>query len=127
MWNWLFQLIAQGSRRRATTASWLRATWRHLLKRKRSHGLKGEPDLNAALRMPGALQAENRAEIDLTALEASVRQEVGPLLEELKVMRAREGESLEAILRGTLDRLADSTDYVAQLAARRSNSVTRSA
>ncbi len=81
----------------------------------KEHGLTGIPDLNAALRMPGALQAENRAEIDLTALEASVRQEVGPLLEALKVMRAREGESLEAILCGTLDRLSDSTDYVAQL------------
>ncbi len=81
----------------------------------KEHGLTGEPDLNAALRMPGALQSENRAEIDLTALEASVRQQVGPLLEELKVMRAREGESLEAILRGTLDRLAEVTDYVAQL------------
>jgi uncharacterized protein (TIGR00255 family) len=79
------------------------------------HGLKGEPDLNAALRMPGALQAEKSSEIDFTALEASVRQEVGPLLEELKVMRAREGESLDGILRVTLDRLAESTDCVAQL------------
>ena len=81
----------------------------------REHGLKGKPDLNTALRMPGALQAENRAEVDLTALEASVRQEVGPLLEELKVMRAREGESLNGILRSTLDRLSESTDCVAQL------------
>jgi uncharacterized protein (TIGR00255 family) len=82
---------------------------------KKEHGLSGEPDLNAASRMPGALQSENRAEIDLTALEASVRQEVGPLLAELKVMRAREGEALEAILRGTLDKLAEFTDVVGQL------------
>jgi uncharacterized protein (TIGR00255 family) len=81
----------------------------------KEHGIKGEPDLNVALRMPGALQAENRAEIDVTALEASVRQEIGPLLEELKVMRAREGESLDGILRGTLDRLAEFTDCVAML------------
>jgi uncharacterized protein (TIGR00255 family) len=81
----------------------------------KEHDLSGEPDLNAALRMPGALQSENRAEIDVAALETSVRQQVGPLLEELKVMRAREGESLEAILRGTLDRLAEATDYVAEL------------
>jgi len=81
----------------------------------KEHGLPGEPDLNAALRMPGALQSENRVEIDLTALEASVRQEIGPLIEELKVMRAREGESLAEILRGTLDRLAEATDVVAQL------------
>jgi len=81
----------------------------------KEHGLTGEPDLNAALRMPGALQSENRSEIDVTVLEASVRQEVGPLLEELKVMRAREGESQDVILRGTLDRLAESTECVAQL------------
>ena len=82
---------------------------------KNEHGLTGEPDLNAALRMPGALQSENRAELDLTALEASVRQEVGPLLAELKLMRAREGESLDAILRGTLNKLSEFTDAVAQL------------
>ena len=81
----------------------------------REHGIKGEPDLNGALRMPGALQAERTSEIDLTILEASVRQEVGPLVEELKLMRAREGESLDGILRATLDRLAESTDSVAQL------------
>lgn len=81
----------------------------------KEHGLVGEPDLNAALRMPGALQAENRVEIDLTVLEESVRQQVGPLLAELKVMRAREGDALEAILRGTLDRLAEATESVAQL------------
>lgn len=79
------------------------------------HGLTGEPDLNAALRMPGALQAENRVEIDLNVLEESVRQQVGPLLAELKAMRAREGDALEAILRGTLDRLAEATECVAQL------------
>jgi uncharacterized protein (TIGR00255 family) len=82
---------------------------------KREHGLKGEPDLNGALHIPGALQAEKSSEIDFTALEASVRQEVGPLVEELKTMRAREGESLNGILRATLDRLAESTDCVAQL------------
>jgi TIGR00255 family protein len=81
----------------------------------KEHGITCAPDLNAALRMPGALQAENRAEIDLAALEASVRQQVGPLLAELKVMRAREGDALEAILRGTLDRLAESTDCVAKI------------
>jgi uncharacterized protein (TIGR00255 family) len=82
----------------------------------KEHGLTGEPDLNAALRMPGALQAENRSsDVNLPALEESVRQEVRPLLEELKAMRAREGDALEEILRGTLDRLAASTDCVAQL------------
>ena len=71
--------------------------------------MKGEPDLNAILRLPGALQTENRGngEDDLTALAESVLQQIGPLLDELKTMRAREGESLEAILRASLDRLAE--------------------
>jgi len=81
----------------------------------KEHGLTGEPDLNAALRMPGALQSENRAEIDLTALDASVKQQIGSLISELKTMRAREGEALAAILRGTLDRLAEATAIVAEL------------
>ncbi len=38
-----------------------------------------------------------------------------PLLDQLKTMRAREGEALAAILHGTLDRLAESTARVAEL------------
>jgi uncharacterized protein (TIGR00255 family) len=79
------------------------------------HKLKGEPDLNAALRVPGALQAENRGDDDLAVLAESVQQQIVPLLEQLNAMRAREGESLEAILHGTLDRLAEATDSVAEL------------
>jgi uncharacterized protein (TIGR00255 family) len=81
------------------------------------HGLSGEPDLNAALRLQGALQSENRGsgDEDWTALAESVQKEVGPLLEELKTMRAREGESLQAILLGTLDRLAEATEGVSEL------------
>jgi uncharacterized protein (TIGR00255 family) len=80
-------------------------------------GLSGEPDLNAILRLPGALQNENRGngDEDLTALAASVQREIAPLLDQLKTMRAREGEALEAILHGTLDRLAEATDGVAVL------------
>jgi uncharacterized protein (TIGR00255 family) len=81
------------------------------------HGLGGEPDLNAILRLPGALQIENRSngEEDLTAVAESARREIAPLLEELKTMRAREGEALAAILNGTLDRLAEATEGVAAL------------
>ncbi len=81
----------------------------------REHNLKGEPDLNAALRLPGALQAEDRKDNDLAALAASVMEQMVPLLEQLKAMRAREGEALEAILHGTLDRLAEATKGVAEL------------
>lgn len=81
------------------------------------HGLGGEPDLNAILRLPGALQGENRGngDEDPAVLTESVVREMGPLLDQLKAMRAREGESLVAILNGTLDRLAEATAGVAAL------------
>jgi uncharacterized protein (TIGR00255 family) len=79
------------------------------------HGLTGEPDLNAALRLPGVLQAEDRKEDELAALTASVLEHVVPLVAQLKAMRAREGEALEAILQGTLNRLATATASVAEL------------
>src|ERR1700677_783470 len=82
---------------------------------RREHTLKGEPDLNAALRLPGALQGEDRKDDDLSALATSVLEQAVPLIEQLKIMRAREGEALEAILRGTLDRLAPATASVAEL------------
>jgi len=82
---------------------------------RREHGIEGAPDLNAALRLPGALQGEDRREDDLSALAASVLEQTLPLVEQLKAMRAREGEALEAILRGTLDRLAAATASVAEL------------
>jgi len=79
------------------------------------HKLDGAPDLNAALRLPGALQSEDRGNNDLTALSASVLEQMPALLEQLKTMRAREGEALEAVLHGTLDRLAEATESVAEL------------
>ncbi len=82
------------------------------------HGLSGQqPDLNAILRLPGALQSDNRSngDEDQAALTESVQREIAPLLEALKAMRAREGEALEAILRGTLDRLSEATGSVAAL------------
>jgi uncharacterized protein (TIGR00255 family) len=82
------------------------------------HGLTGQqPDLNAVLRLPGAMQGDNRSNGDgeQIALTESVQREIGPLLEQLKTMRAREGEALETILRGTLDRLAEAVEGVAAL------------
>ncbi len=75
-------------------------------------GLSGEPDLNAILRLPGALQNENRGDGDLAILAQSVQQQIAPLLDELKLMRMREGESLAAILNATLDKLTASTKGV---------------
>jgi uncharacterized protein (TIGR00255 family) len=84
---------------------------------RKEHGLRGRPDLNVVFRLPGALQADNRGDggEDSAALAASVQQEIAPLLDQLKAMRAREGEALEAILHATLDRLAEATEGVAAL------------
>jgi len=81
------------------------------------HHLTGEPDLNTILRLPGALQSDNRSngDDDLEALGASVLSQIAPLLQQLNLMRAREGESLVDILNATLDRLAEATDGVAAL------------
>jgi uncharacterized protein (TIGR00255 family) len=81
------------------------------------HALTGQPDLNAILRLPGALQADSRnnGDQDLAPLAESVQREIGPLLQQLKTMRAREGESLEAILHASLDRLAEAVAGVAEL------------
>ena len=78
-------------------------------------GLAGDVDLNAILRLPGALQSDSRAEEELALLEASVRHQIGPLLDELKIMRAREGQALEEILNTTLDRLSEATNGAAEL------------
>jgi uncharacterized protein (TIGR00255 family) len=79
--------------------------------------LAGDPDLNAILRMPGALQNDSRgnSDEDLAVLAESVLKQIGPLLEELKAMRAREGDALNAVLRASLDRLAAATEGVASL------------
>jgi uncharacterized protein (TIGR00255 family) len=79
------------------------------------YGTRAEPDLNAVLRLPGALQPENRGEEDLPYLAASALGQIGPLLDQLTAMRAHEGEALEASLHATMDRLAEATDGVAGL------------
>ncbi len=81
------------------------------------HGLTGQPDLNAILRLPGALQNDNRGngDEDAAALTQSAQREIAPLIEKLKAMRAREGEALGSILSATLDRLAEATEDVAAL------------
>ena len=77
--------------------------------------LNGEPDLNAILKIPGALQSDNRGDDDLSVLAESVRGQFAPLIHELKIMRAREGEALAEILNATLDRLTEATNGVAEL------------
>lgn len=84
---------------------------------RQEHGLGGEPDLNRILSMPGSLLNGNRdnSDEDIGALAASVEREIAPLLDQLNVMRAREGAGLESILLGTLDRLTEAVNGVAAL------------
>ncbi|MDE3199840.1 MAG: YicC family protein [Acidobacteriota bacterium] len=79
--------------------------------------LTGEPDLNNIFRLPLALQSDNRAanDDDSAAISDAVLSAMGPLLSELKTMRAREGESLGAILHASLDNLAEATNQVGAL------------
>jgi uncharacterized protein (TIGR00255 family) len=79
------------------------------------HGLTCEPNLNDALRLPGALQAESRSDADLNALAADVLRQMPALIEQLKIMRAREGDALETILLDILTRLAEASASVAEL------------
>ena len=90
--------------------------------------IKGDPDLNVALRMPGALQAEirNNLDEDIAVLSESAMHEIGPLLEELKTMRAREGEALEAILRASSRPAWRSGGGRARRCVRRWSNATRS-
>jgi uncharacterized protein (TIGR00255 family) len=81
------------------------------------HGLFSELNLNSALCLPGALVSDNRSNNDgeMEAIATSVREQIVPLLGQLKTMRAREGEALEAILLSTLDRLAEATNGVDEI------------
>jgi uncharacterized protein (TIGR00255 family) len=79
------------------------------------HGLAGDPDLNAVLRLPGALQAESRSEDDAAILTKSVLAQMPRLLEQLKIMRTREGDALETILLDILTRLAEASSGVAEM------------
>ena len=79
------------------------------------HSLTAAPDLNVAFRLPGALQADSRSDDDQELLAASVREQIGPLVAELKTMREREGAALAEVLEETLKRLAEATEQVGAL------------
>ena len=68
------------------------------------YGLSGEPDLNAALKMPGAMDA-SAAAADSGELQAAVLDKVHDILERLNQMRAEEGRGMERELRERMSRL----------------------
>ncbi len=80
------------------------------------NGLDQQPDLNAILRMPGVLSADNTsAKDDNEALESAVLAHLDPLIAALNLMRAQEGASLAAELHACLDRLSELVDQVSAL------------
>jgi uncharacterized protein (TIGR00255 family) len=67
-------------------------------------GVSGEPDLNAALKLPGAMDASGEAAGD-EELQVAVLATVGDILCRLNEMRAEEGRGMERELRDRLSRL----------------------
>lgn len=77
-------------------------------------GVSGEPDLNAALKLPGAMDTSAAAASD-EDLQAGVLAKVGEILERLNAMRAEEGRGMERELRQRLSRLETAAEEVDKL------------
>ena len=67
-------------------------------------GISGEPDLNAALKIPGAMDASAGAGSD-SELQDAVLAKVNEILGRLNEMRAEEGRGMEKELRERMSRL----------------------
>jgi uncharacterized protein (TIGR00255 family) len=84
------------------------------------HKLRGvQPDLNAALRLPGAWSVENsHPEEDVqTGIELAAAAALLPALESLNAMRAQEGQALAEELERILSRLREQVDELSALRA----------
>jgi uncharacterized protein (TIGR00255 family) len=77
-------------------------------------GVSGEPDLNAALKLPGAMDTSAKAAGD-EELQAAVLATVGDILRRLNEMRAEEGRGMERELRDRLSRLEAGAGEVEKL------------
>ena len=75
-------------------------------------GAPGEPDLNAAFRMPGALAETASLDGDF---QQAVLKSVEKAIEKLNIMREHEGQGMEAELRSRLKSLEDAARQVSQL------------
>ncbi|HXB61937.1 MAG TPA: YicC/YloC family endoribonuclease [Acidobacteriaceae bacterium] len=84
------------------------------------NGLTGEPDVNAILRMPGAMTAENSAGSgsaaeDMQPVERAVLAQIDDAIDKLNTMRAQEGAALVAEMTAGMQRIAVAADEVAAL------------
>ncbi len=77
-------------------------------------GAPGEPDLNAAFRMPGALAEAAAVNGDL---ENAVLAGMEKAIEKLNAMREHEGQGMEAEMRRRLKNLEHATEEVSRLRA----------
>ena len=77
-------------------------------------GIAAEPDLNAILRMPGALAG---AALEDGALDDAVLTQLAEAIRRLDEMRAEEGRGIERELRDRMQRLHASTTEVSKLRA----------
>jgi uncharacterized protein (TIGR00255 family) len=76
-------------------------------------GVSAEPDLNAILKMPGAMDSGASASDE--TLDASVLASLDQAIGRLNEMREEEGRSIERELREILGRLKDATEQVEKL------------
>lgn len=77
-------------------------------------GISGEPDLNAALKIPGAMDSSSGAAGD-GELQDAVLSRVNEILGRLNEMRAEEGRSMERELRDRMSRLQAGASEVEKL------------
>jgi len=80
------------------------------------HGLAGEPDMNAMLRIPGLMTVQSSAsEEEMQGLDAAVLAQMEVLLAQFNDGRAQEGAALASELRASMLRLQAYADEVAEL------------
>ena len=85
----------------------------------REHKLRGEPDLNAALRLPGVWSTESARpeEEEQAGIELAAAAALLPAIENLNAMRAQEGHALADELERILSRLREHVDELSTLRA----------
>ena len=77
-------------------------------------GLAGEPDINVLARLPGALQAARESVSDEVA--SGLERALSQALDELEIMRSREGEALASEMRSQLDEIERNLPLIESLA-----------
>jgi uncharacterized protein (TIGR00255 family) len=85
--------------------------FRHMAK---ELGIGGEPDLNAALKIPGAMDASG-ATAENDELQEAVLAKITDILDRLNEMRAEEGRGMERELRERMSRLRSGAAEVEKL------------